>query len=70
MKDIRTGTCVRNAKGECISAVSWIEGTEVWVQITTVEPNGTAKSLVLPGGMALVFAHDLKDIVPNAEVCS
>lgn len=68
MQSVRTGTCVRNAVGKTLSAVSWIDGKEVWVQITITNGNEECDSIILPGGTALVFASALSEIVPNAEV--
>ena len=64
----QTGTCVKSAAGATLSAVSWIDGKEVFVRLTIAEQNGTSKSITLSGGTGLVFAHDLKEIVPAAEV--
>jgi hypothetical protein len=62
------GTCVRSTKGEILSAVAWVDGKEVWVQITIVDPSGSAKSITLPGGTGMLFVADMKTLIPNAEL--
>lgn len=62
------GTCCRNAKEETISAVSWVEGDDVLTQIIIVDRQGAAKSIVLPGYVALDFANDVKTTIANGKV--
>ena len=61
------GTCVREAGGSTLSAVSWLDGKEVWVQVTIVDGR-EAKGIRLSGKAALDFADDLKIMVPKAEL--
>jgi hypothetical protein len=61
------GTCVRSAGGSTLSAVSWVDGKEIWVQIV-LSDGEQAMELTLSGLAALNFASNLRDSVKNVEL--
>jgi hypothetical protein len=65
---MQSGTCFRNGNGHKIAAVSWLDGNEVFVDVTILDPQGHAKDIRLTGRAAIAFAEELEAIALNAEV--
>jgi hypothetical protein len=61
------GTCVRSLNGSTLSAVSWVDGQEIRVQIV-VSDGEQAMELTLSGPDAWDFASNLRDSVKNVEL--
>lgn len=62
------GTATRNAKGQTISAVCWVEKPDVWVELTIVNALGEAERITLPRIDAFDFGQELLKLTTSMEV--